>query len=206
MGRHFGKRNRFKNSRMGRLWKTPVLLACAISLFLFWRFSHAETRDIESLARAKAHHKNPGFANPWLPDENPLDLIQFLKWRFSANHFKEQKNNRPAFQMVRPDIKRILEGGDSITYLGHGTFWIRLRDQNILTDPIFGDVSIFFRRFAPFPLAPEELPPIHVVLISHSHFDHLDSDSIRKLGPAPLFLVPLGYRDWFEHVVPGAKV
>jgi N-acyl-phosphatidylethanolamine-hydrolysing phospholipase D len=206
LGRYFRKRNRFQYPRMSRLWKTPVLLASAISLFLFWQFSHAETKDIESLARAKAHHKNPGFVNPWLPDENPLDLIQFLKWRFSANPFKDEKKNRPVFQIVKPDIKKILGGGDSITYLGHGTFWIRLRDKNILTDPIFGDAPSFFHRFAPFPLAPEELPTIHVVLISHSHFDHLDSDSIRKLGSAPLYLVPLGYRDWFEHVVPGANV
>jgi L-ascorbate metabolism protein UlaG (beta-lactamase superfamily) len=191
---------------MSRLGETLVPLAIAISLVFPRQFSHAETIDIESLARAKAHHKNPGFTNPWLADDNPGELVRFLKWRFSANPFREEKKTRPVFQMVNPDVKKIQEGGDSITYLGHGTLWLRLLGKNILTDPIFGDVSFFFDRFVPFPLAPPDLPPIQVVLISHSHFDHLDSDSIRKLGPAPLYLVPLGYRDWFEHVVPGAKV
>ncbi len=191
---------------MSRLEKTMVPLASAVFVLLFWQFTHAGTEDIESLARAKTHHKNSGFANPWLADEQPGNFLRFLKWRFSANPFKEEKKNRPAFQTVKPDVTRIQEGTDSITYLGHGTLWLRLQNRNILTDPIFGDVTFFIGRFAPFPLEPQDLPSVQVVLISHGHFDHLDSDSIRKLGPAPLYLVPLGYRDWFEKVVPGAKV
>ena len=191
---------------MNRLGKIFILLAGAISLSFFWQTSHAETKDLESLARAKAHHKNPGFINPWLPEENPAGLLRFLKWRFSANSFKEEKKKRPAFQTVKPDINKILEGGDSITYLGHGTLWVRVQGKNILTDPIFEDITFFLRRFTPFPLPPEELPPMQVVLISHSHLDHLDSDSIRKLGSTPLYLVPLGHRDWFEEAVPGARV
>jgi len=191
---------------MNRLGKTFILLAGVISLSFFWQSSHAETKDIESLARAKAHHKNPGFINPWLPEENPAGLLRFLTWRFSTNPFKEEKKTRPVFQTFKPDVKKILGGGDSVTYLGHGTLWIHLMGNNILTDPIFEDITFFFRRFAPFPLPPEELPPMQVVLISHSHLDHLDSDSIRRLGSTPLYLVPLGYRDWFKDLLPGAKI
>jgi L-ascorbate metabolism protein UlaG (beta-lactamase superfamily) len=191
---------------MNRLGKTFILLTGVISLSFFWQSSHAETKDIESLARAKAHHKNPGFINPWLPEENPAGLLRFLTWRFSTNPFKEEKKTRPVFQTFKPDVKKILGGGDSVTYLGHGTLWIHLMGNNILTDPIFEDITFFFRRFAPFPLPPEELPPMQVVLISHSHLDHLDSDSIRRLGSTPLYLVPLGYRDWFKDLLPGAKI
>jgi L-ascorbate metabolism protein UlaG (beta-lactamase superfamily) len=191
---------------MNRLGKIFILLTGVISLSFFWQSSHAETKDLESLARAKAHHKNPGFINPWLPEENPAGLLRFLTWRFSTNPFKEEKKIRPVFQTFKPDVKKILGGGDSVTYLGHGTLWIHLMGNNILTDPIFEDITFFFRRFAPFPLPPEELPPMQVVLISHSHLDHLDTDSIRRLGSTPLYLVPLGYRDWFKDVLPGAKV
>ncbi len=183
-----------------------ILLAGVISLSLFWQFSHAETKDLESLARAKAHHKNPGFLNPWLSKEEPAGFLRFMKWRFSTNPFKEEKKNRPVFPTFKPDTKKILEGGDSITYLGHGTLWVRLLGKNILTDPVFEDVTFFLRRFAPFPLPPEDLPPMQVVLISHSHLDHLDTDSIRRLGSTPLYLVPLGHRGWFEDVFPEAKV
>jgi len=191
---------------MNRLGKTFILLAGVISLSFFWQSSHAETKDLESLARAKAHHKNPGFINPWLPEEDPGGLFRFLKWRFSTNPFKEEKKIRPVFGTFKPDVKKILGGGDSVTYLGHATLWIRLTGNNILTDPIFEDITFFLRRFASFPLPPEELPPMQVVLISHSHLDHLDTNSIRRLGSTPLYLVPLGYRNWFKDVLPGAKV
>lgn len=186
--------------------KILILLVGVFSLPLFWPFSLAKAQDLESLARAKAHHRNPGFTNPWLAGENPGGFLRFLKWRFSDNPFQEEKKNRPVFRTAKPDVGKILGGGDSVTYLGHGTLWVRLQGRNILTDPIFEDVTFFLRRFAPFPLPPQELPPMTAVVISHSHFDHLDKDSIRLLGSAPLYVVPWGYRDWFEDVVPGAKV
>ena len=46
-----------------------------------------------------------------------------------------------------------------------------------------------------------ELPHIHVVVISHNHYDHLDQESVRTLaeqpGGSPRFYVPLGLKDWF---------
>jgi N-acyl-phosphatidylethanolamine-hydrolysing phospholipase D len=189
-------------------WKSLFRKPCLIggTVVFSCLVSAAAAEDLESLARARAHHKNPGFTNPWLGEKQPGGLLRFLKWRFSSNPFTEEKRNRPVFRTVEPDLKKILTGGGSITYLGHGTLWIRLRDQNILTDPIFGDIAFFLRRFAPFPLPPEALPRIQVVLISHSHLDHLDKESLRRLGTDPLYLVPLGHRDWFEKALPGAAV
>jgi N-acyl-phosphatidylethanolamine-hydrolysing phospholipase D len=46
------------------------------------------------------------------------------------------------------------------------------------------------------------LPRIDVVLISHNHYDHLDSASVRALcaqpGGSPQFLAPLGIKTWLE--------
>lgn len=96
--------------------------------------------------------------------------------------------------------------GDSITYLGHATTWIRMAGCNILTDPVFGDIRPIIHRNTSFPIAPDKLPAFDAVLITHSHYDHLDKQSIRRLGTEPVYITPLGYRDWLEEVVPGAKV
>jgi N-acyl-phosphatidylethanolamine-hydrolysing phospholipase D len=42
-----------------------------------------------------------------------------------------------------------------------------------------------------------ELPLIDDVLISHSHYDHLDAPSIHALGDAVRYWVPVGLSDWF---------
>jgi N-acyl-phosphatidylethanolamine-hydrolysing phospholipase D len=129
-----------------------------------------------------------------------------LKWKLSPNPYGEAKCNRPSFPVVRPVLSEIFSRGDSITYLGHATLWIHLQGKNILTDPVFGKIWLGITRHTPFPLDPGELPPIEVVLISHNHYDQLDKQSLRRLGTAPLYLTPLGYRDWFAKILPGARV
>ena len=162
--------------------------------------------DYESLAKKKAHHQNPGFFNPWLPENQPGGLWHFLRWKFGSNPYAEDKKKPIQFPSIPTNVKEIQNQRDSITYLGHATLWIRLLGQNIITDPVFGDIVLFIKRHASFPIPLEELPGFQVVLISHSHYDHLNQDSIRRLGIAPLYLTPLGYKDWFESVVPGARV
>lgn len=165
--------------------------------------------DLETLARNKAHHrKNPGgFVNPWMAEGEPGGLLRFLKWKFSNNPYAEEKKKEISFPIVRTDVREIQTRGDSVTYLGHATLWIRLLGLNIITDPVFEDNIVFFiKRHAAFPIPSNALPNFQVVLISHGHYDHLDTASIKRLGTNPLYITPLGYKDWFEAVIPGARV
>lgn len=56
-------------------------------------------------------------------------------------------------------------------------------------------------RSFPAPCPVSALPEIDIVFISHSHYDHLDYDSIVQLWNAHKdyirFLVPTGNREWF---------
>jgi N-acyl-phosphatidylethanolamine-hydrolysing phospholipase D len=89
-----------------------------------------------------------------------------------------------------------------VTWIGHSTFLIQHMGLNILTDPIFGDcqpVPIGRMRRSTAPgIRFEDLPPIHHVLISHSHYDHLDAPTIRALGSEVRYWVPEGLSPWFE--------
>lgn len=165
-----------------------------------------EVVDLEQLSRQKAHHCNPGFFNPWMPGNQPGSLWRLLQWWLSPNPYAGAKRHPPQFSSTQPRVEEIRRRGDSVTYLGHATLWIRIQGQEILTDPVFGEVGPFFPRHISFPLPPDELPSPQVVLISHSHYDHLDKKSLRRLGTAPLYLSPLGYQDWFAKVLPGARV
>lgn len=88
----------------------------------------------------------------------------------------------------------------TITWIGHSSFLIQMGDINILTDPVFGDITFLFKRiFAPgIPF--EKLPTIDYILISHNHRDHMDKPSlqmIKQYYPYVKVLVPKGDKKWF---------
>lgn len=87
-----------------------------------------------------------------------------------------------------------------ITWIGHSTFLIQIGGVNILTDPIFGNATIFFPRIFRPAIELKDLPKIDYVLISHNHLDHMDSYSLLELNrmfPEIKFLVPFGDKKWF---------
>lgn len=87
-----------------------------------------------------------------------------------------------------------LEQGCSVTWIGHSTFLIRFKSFNILTDPVFFNVSRFFPRYTAAAIALDDIPKIDFVLVSHNHRDHLEVESLRRLYSRdnPKYLVPFG--------------
>ena len=87
-----------------------------------------------------------------------------------------------------PDTRRAVEPRPdthplslSMAYLGHSTVLIDIGGVRVLTDPILR------RRVGPLvragaPVDPASWSRVDVVLISHSHWDHLDYGSLRLLG------------------------
>jgi len=89
--------------------------------------------------------------------------------------------------------------------VGHATLLVQLDGINVLTDPQWSERAspIGFagpRRVTPPGVPFEALPPIHAVVISHDHYDHLDLPTVRRLAAAhrPRFFVPLGMKAWFS--------
>jgi L-ascorbate metabolism protein UlaG (beta-lactamase superfamily) len=84
---------------------------------------------------------------------------------------------------------------DSVTWLGHASFLIRLSGRTILTDPFLArrasPVAWFGpERFAGPGLPPERLPPVDVLLLTHNHYDHLDLRTLSRLpDPGRITLV-----------------
>ncbi len=84
------------------------------------------------------------------------------------------------------------------TWLGHSTVLLEMDGRRVLTDPVFAErVSPFQfigpRRFHPVPASVEELPPLDAVLVSHDHFDHLCSSTMKQLAKRRVpFVTALG--------------
>jgi N-acyl-phosphatidylethanolamine-hydrolysing phospholipase D len=156
-----------------------------------------------------SHHTLKGFRNLYDPSERGLGDL--LRWKLGLGPSETpfvSPDQLPPYQpdVVKPDLLQIKNPHPDriqITWVGHSTFLIQMEGVNILTDPIFNDRSSPFsiggiRRLVPPGLKLEDLPPIHGVMISHNHYDHLDKHSVERLGNKPTYFVPLGVGQWVK--------
>lgn len=86
-----------------------------------------------------------------------------------------------------------------IRWLGHATTEIDVDGVRLLTDPLLVDsMAPMIRRRAPEPAQVDPRDPIHAVLISHAHQDHLHVPSLRLLPAGTRLIVPRGMGRWLE--------
>lgn len=93
-----------------------------------------------------------------------------------------------------------------ITWIGHSTFLIQAGGLNFLTDPIWSRRAsplqfIGPRRISAPGVRFPELPEIHAILISHDHYDHLDSGTVGQVRlryPEAHWIAPLGVGRWLR--------
>ncbi len=183
-----------------------LLLLAAVGLYFYFE--------------AQKNKKLPIFSNPpGSPfidrDENPEAWRKF----FFDRMFDREKVVIPKdFIVPEHEVLKTFSSNldrNSITWLGHAAFLIRLDGVTILTDPWLSQRASPFRwlfgpkRFSPPGIRVENLPPIDVLLISHNHYDHLDKETLRQLPNkdkirviTPLrngvLLRPLGFRNITE--------
>lgn len=97
------------------------------------------------------------------------------------------------------------ETGLRVTWLGHSTTLIEIDGVRVLTDPVWGEFAgpskgVGPDRWYPPPLSMDDLPTIDAIVISHDHYDHLDTPTILELAKLDVkFIAPLGVGAHLEH-------
>ena len=86
-----------------------------------------------------------------------------------------------------------------LTFVGHSTFLIQTSAGNLLTDPVWRERAgpwgvVGPKRVRAPAIALEDLPPIHIILLSHNHHDHCDLSTLGRLARRfePIVIAPLG--------------
>ena len=67
---------------------------------------------------------------------------------------------------------------------------MRLGGALVATDPVWSSRLPALRRLVEPGVALEDCPPLDVVTVSHSHYDHLDLPTLRRIGAGALYVVP----------------
>lgn len=153
-------------------------------------------------------HHDPagGFRNPW-PTAATAEPGGFLRWQ-RERRANGVAPNPPsgALPQSEPQFAGELDERLHVTWIGHATFLLQIAGINILTDPHWSRRASPLRfagpaRFTPPGVDWDRLPPIDLVLISHDHYDHLDSRTVcelrRRFDDRVVWYTPLGYRGWF---------
>jgi L-ascorbate metabolism protein UlaG (beta-lactamase superfamily) len=124
-----------------------------------------------------------------------------MDW-FSPPKDKNPLNPLPTIKFIGKDLA---EG--KFVWLGHSTVLMKTEGLVVMTDPVFNRASPLpsfnsksksnFFNGKPFifenPVVIDDLPKVDVVIISHDHYDHLDSKAIKDLSnQVDQFFVPLG--------------
>ena len=152
------------------------------------------------------HHSTDGtFRNP----KGSPERSKNFNWSFKK--FNQKKKNLDMTvpfdhvldkEIVLSDFKK-LKDDDYIGWIGHATFLIKLGETTIITDPVFsknaGPLIFGPDRFTEPALKLNEIPKIDLFLLTHNHYDHQDTTTIRRFPYKDAkVMVPLKLGKYFK--------
>ena len=135
---------------------------------------------------------------------NPQARPSQESWRIWGRFFMAKKEGTvpvdpiPVRRLDEAMLAALDPAANHILRLGHSSHLLKLRGKYWLIDPVFSQRASPVQwagplRFHAPPLPLTELPPIEGLILSHDHYDHLDSATIEHLvRSVQRYFVPLG--------------
>jgi len=169
----------------------------------------------------KPHHTKTGFQNlsftPQLTEGH--SMLSVMK-----DFFTRGKSVLPPAKLpsVKTDLKHYHSKTPAVFWFGHSSYLIHCNGINILVDPVFSvhasHLSCYRKAFKGSDVyKAADMPTIDILIITHNHYDHLDTATIKTLAPVTKqFIMPLGVSkslgktgalnkpfremDWWQHL------
>jgi len=133
------------------------------------------------------HHTTSGFQNL---SHTPQLAKGYSMTKVMREFFSRGKKVLPssAIPSVRTDLKHYYSAVPAIIWFGHSSYLVHYKGINILVDPVFcGHASPFSWYLKAFPgsdvYKAGDMPTIDIMVITHNHYDHLDTKTIAESAP-----------------------
>lgn len=143
------------------------------------------------------HYADGRFFNPWQRFQTRLRDV--LKWQLSGKAPYDRKAPL-RIPVVANDGAYLKDRSqpDSITWVGHSTFAVQDGGEVFLTDPHWGARALVPPRLSPPGIPLSAVPPDAFAVLSHNHYDHLDTWTVRRLPRSIPWFAPLGLGQWLR--------
>lgn len=181
-------------------------------------------QSVDTSKFSAPHLNDSRYFNPWMLMEMK-GFAEVMKWRF----FSDKQDYSALEESVLPAVKLLtaeyINSHDNfISWLGHASVLIKSAGSVILVDPVLGEIPFVSKRRTQCALSYKEASLITgdvTVLLTHNHYDHLDSRSIESMPAGTKFIVPSGLgktmkklgvpsvteMDWWQEItVSGSKI
>lgn len=150
---------------------------------------------------------NPRYSNPWPHAQH--GVWDVFRWKLGLGVREKARwpgapdTPAPCVPLSPASIAEPPLSGWRAVWLGHASFLLQGCGLSILIDPVFSNHCAPFplpslRRLIPTPCYLGDLPRIDAVLLTHSHYDHLDMPTLRALGRNLRLLVSEGHGKWLR--------
>ena len=151
-----------------------------------------KTEDTSTIFKTEESYIRPYHHLPDGTFRNPEGSVEQLDYEFPWFKFNKERQKIKVKipeghvvpkQNVLSELTT-LENEDTITWIGHATFLIRLGGKTIITDPFFspnaGPLALGPRRYIDPAIKLSELPKVDLLLLTHNHYDHLDTEATKN--------------------------
>jgi N-acyl-phosphatidylethanolamine-hydrolysing phospholipase D len=153
--------------------------------------------SLREIALNKVHHGNGIFISPIGPLRKRR-FLQLLKWKLSSSRYSPYLKDQVVHPVAVNWHPIQAHHGLSITFLKHAGILIKDVGTYLLVDPMFSGLSWFIEDFSPFAFNTNRIPAPDHVLITHGHYDHLDTSTLAALDKTTHLITPLGHHRVFH--------
>lgn len=179
-----------------------VLVGLIVVVMAFLKFSPVFGGRASAARRAK-YEQSPNYENGRFKNAFPWNTVHATPMPFVDSSIEAKATRQPQqpipYDTVKPETLQTISEQTRFTWFGHSTFLVEIAGLRVLIDPMFGPVPspvpfIGRKRYTrKLPIAPQDLPEIDAVLLTHDHYDHLDYRSILTIkDKVKHFYTPLG--------------
>lgn len=163
--------------------------------FFFGSEKSVVEERLGTLAQPVCKHFEGRYVSPWSSktEKGPSSVLKYLLAR-TQNRMKLDDNIDTSRLITSLSVDRAQcknTRQPHCTWIGHATCYYQTDGVFFLTDPVWSSRAspVQFagpKRFVEPPIEIEDLK-VDVVLLSHTHYDHLDLNSAKRIGNKALW-------------------